>query len=77
MCRYRKGAYNAVWPGTGRLVTLGGERYSGPRCPPVLDCSPHSMEESGEPSPLFFGLHSPNHKIRWNQEFPIRRNVCL
>ena len=38
-----------------------------PVSPPVLDCSPHSMEESGEPSPLFSGLHSTNHKIRWNQ----------
>jgi hypothetical protein len=40
-----------------------------PGSPPVLDGSPHSMEESGEPSPCFSGLHSTNHKIRWNQEY--------
>jgi hypothetical protein len=38
-----------------------------PVSPAVLDCSLHSLEESGEPSPLFFGLHATNHKIRWNQ----------
>jgi hypothetical protein len=38
-----------------------------PGPPPVLDDALHSMEESGEPSPLFFGMYSTNHKIRWNQ----------
>ena len=36
--------------------------------PPVRDGAPHSMGPSGEPSHLFFGEHSTNHKIRWNQE---------
>jgi hypothetical protein len=35
--------------------------------PAGLDDALHSMEEAGEPSPLFFGTHSTNHKIRWNQ----------
>jgi len=29
------------------------------------------MGASVEPSHLFLGDHSTNHKIRWNQEFPI------
>src|SRR5262249_45872273 len=45
-----------LWP-------MGGS----PVPPAVLDDALHSMEESGEPSPLFFGTHSTNHKIRWNQ----------
>ena len=35
------------------------------------------MEEADEPSHLFFGTHSTNHKIRWNQGFPILRGLFV
>ena len=49
----------------------------GPPVPPaVRDDARHSMEESGEPSPWFFGTHSTNHNIRWKQAIPIPPAPC-
>ena len=69
-CRYGVGESTASRDGAALAhgTPLGVWPMDGaPVSPPVLACSPHRLEASGEPSPFVAGLHSTNHKIRWNQ----------